>query len=174
VSHLQTAETLLYEVGLQDVGAEMGGLQGTDRLEVLWSLFTSLKAFLALRIDRSGRGCHRFPCISSVDFMYNFLTCLKLITLQAPGWDLARIRRDLALPDQADHQIQELERLIHMRKRGNNEGTGQEQPYEDPLQRLATTLKGISGVLRAMPGQYPHAPSSSHTMQHAWLTTIME
>ncbi|ETS85403.1 hypothetical protein PFICI_03428 [Pestalotiopsis fici W106-1] len=157
-SHLYTAETLLYEVGLQDVSVELGGLQGTDRLEVLWSLFTSLKAFLSLRFDPSGKKCHGFPCISSVDFMYNFLTCLKLITLQAPGWDLARIRRELALPDLADQQIQELERLIHLRKRGNNEDMQTSRPSQDPLQRLATTLKNISAVLRAMPEPGPMTP----------------
>lgn len=154
MSNLHTAEALLYEVGLQEVGPGAGGLEGTDRLEVLWSLLTCSKAFFALRLGGPTDCCVRFPCISSVDFMYMFITSLKLITLHAPGWDLVRIRQDLKLPELVDRQIQELEAGIRFRKRRSCLSATGNQWIIDPLVRLVTVLKGIAAAIRTMPGQY--------------------
>lgn len=158
MSNLHTAEALLYEVGLQEVGPGAGGLEGTDRLEVLWSLLTCSKAFFALRLG-GPKDCYvRFPCISSVDFMYMFITSLKLITLHAPGWDLARVRQDLKLPELVDRQIQELEAGIQFRKRRNCLSATGNQWTMDPLVRLVTVLKGIAAAIRTMPEPAPMTP----------------
>jgi len=51
MAHVQVAEILLYEVGMQESLCEAGSLTCLDRLELLWSLLGVCKANLTLRLE---------------------------------------------------------------------------------------------------------------------------
>ncbi|KAK8090130.1 hypothetical protein PG997_005091 [Apiospora hydei] len=81
MAHVQVAEILLYEVGIQEGLCEAGNLSCMDRIELLWTLHSTCKAFLTLRLQSTPHFEPRFLCIASYDFMYGFITCLKLTNL---------------------------------------------------------------------------------------------
>ncbi|KAK6065602.1 hypothetical protein SCUP234_12490 [Seiridium cupressi] len=165
MAHIHITEALLYEAGLQDIQTETASLQVTERLELLWSLLCALKSFLALRFTQSIAEWPRFPCISSVDFMYAFITCLKLIMLQAPGWDLAFVRQEISLHVLVERQIQDMEFVVNRRKARPLEiGSPGMQADEDPLSRLMSMLKGVNALLRTMPEPTTITPTIAETV----------
>ncbi|KAH8198022.1 hypothetical protein TruAng_007797 [Truncatella angustata] len=165
MAHVHIAECLLYEVGIHGFPTDPDSLQGKERLELLWSLLGSLKSFLALRFKKSiATEWPRFLCIASVDFMYAFITCLKLITLQAPGWDLSLVRQNLGLGVLVERQIGELEILLQRRKpRPDGKEPRGLRIYEDPFQKLAANLKRVVSVLKAMPDPSATVPAVTQT-----------
>jgi hypothetical protein len=165
MSHVHIVEALLYEVGLQDVQRESTGLKNTERLEFLWSLLGALKAFLHIRFKKSMTGWPRFACVSSVDFMYAFITSLKLTTLQAPGWDLAVVRQDLALHDLVERQIRDMDALVRRRKMSRSGNSLQHRQLEqDPYERLTTMLRGVSTILKTMSEPLALTPPVTETV----------
>ncbi|KAM0820879.1 hypothetical protein AB5N19_06700 [Seiridium cardinale] len=174
MAHIHITEALLYEAGLQDIQTETGSLQVTERLELLWSLLCALKSFLALRFTQSIAEWPRFPCISSVDFMYAFITCLKLITLQAPGWDLALVRQEISLHVLVERQIQDMEFVVNRRKaRPLESGSPGMQADEDPLSRLMSMLKSVNALLQTMPEPTTITPTIAQTVTPPVVDDIM-
>ncbi|KAK7923217.1 hypothetical protein PG985_007288 [Apiospora marii] len=148
IAHAQVAEILLYEVGMQESLCEAGKLSYIDRIELLWSLFNSCKAFLALRLDSTPHFEPRFLCIASYDFMYGFITCLKLTNLaDVPGWDLGHVRRDLRLGDLIGQLMGQMQSVIERRERG---GFHYWSPEEDPYRRLIDLLHGLRRLLASV------------------------
>ncbi|KAK8019814.1 hypothetical protein PG990_004952 [Apiospora arundinis] len=148
MAHVQVAEILLYEVGIQESLCDAGNLTGLDRLELLWALLNVCKAHLALRLEGE-RQCFepRFLCIASYDFMYAFITCLKLTNVGGvPGWDLGHVRRDLRLGDLIEQLRAKMLRVIARREKG---GFHYWTPEEDPYRRLIDLLNGLRGLLFA-------------------------
>lgn len=158
MSHVHIAEILVNEIGLSDSQYVLGNLQATDRLELLWSLLSAAKSFLALRFNSPCTGPPQFLCISSFDFMYAFITCLKLISFQAPGWDLSRVRPELGLGDLVDRQIRDMEKVCELRKprQASNSGSqGLMTQEQDPMGRTIVMLNNVRAVLRTMPEPPP-------------------
>ena len=58
----------------------------------------------------------KFICMSSTDFIYTFLTALKLIMLQIPGWDLEVVRRELRFDEFLERQCCEMEAIAERRQ----------------------------------------------------------
>lgn len=79
--------------------------------------------------------------------MYILITCLKLITLQAPGWDLDLVRRTIELDVCVEKQTQLLQRAVAHRKARQLENGPQWSMKNDPFIRLITMLKGISSII---------------------------
>ncbi|KAI1878478.1 uncharacterized protein JN550_000660 [Neoarthrinium moseri] len=152
LAHIHIAEVLLYDISLQDMPPACSILQDTDRLELLWSLLGSLKSFTALRSFSDLTGSTQWPGISCVDCMYAFITCLKIITLDAPGWDLAFIRKDLDLTTHLERRLQAVERACTQRGQRQRlsvaDGKSQEK---DPYERLANMLRHVKGMLEVLP-----------------------
>jgi len=195
VGHIHVAEILLYEVGLHD---NQNGLSNTERLELLWSCLNATKAFLANRFVAPLQALHatnprsaadteaaaaatahkppRFLCLSSFDFMYSFLTGLKLMTLQTPGWDPRQVRAELSFDDLIDRQVSgilasaskgkcRLARHFHdARRDGESLASG-----VDPLERLARRLAQmktcllheLDTVTSVTPSQEPQPPATT-------------
>ena len=145
IAHAQVAEILLYEIGMQESLCERGKLSYIDRIELLWSLFNTCKAFLALRLQSTPHFEPRFLCISSYDFMYGFITCLKLTNLNdVPGWDLGHVRRDLRLGSLMEQLTDQMQSVIERREKG---GFHYWSPEGDPYRRLIDLLHGLRGLL---------------------------
>ncbi|CAK7236811.1 hypothetical protein SBRCBS47491_009764 [Sporothrix bragantina] len=119
IGHLHTAEILLYEAGLQEASSHPlpkgEPMSISDRLELLWACTYAIKDLMRNRFQEHITDQPRFLCLSSFDFMYAFLTALKLMTLQAPGWDGRRVRSELAFDDLIDRQILDLQLLAERR-----------------------------------------------------------
>ncbi|ERS97185.1 hypothetical protein HMPREF1624_06516 [Sporothrix schenckii ATCC 58251] len=119
VGHVHAAEILLYEAGLQEIGIDPAlrdePLSAGDRLELLWACTYAIKDLMRNRFQDYITDQPRFLCLSTFDFTYAFLTSLKLMTLQAPGWDGRRVRTELAFDDLIDRQILDLQLLAERR-----------------------------------------------------------
>lgn len=66
-----------------------------ERVELLWQGARVVHTFMANRFAHEISDYPRGICLASCDMTYVFLTMLKLMTLQVPGWDLARVRAEL-------------------------------------------------------------------------------
>ena len=66
-----------------------------DRVEMLWQGARVVHTFMANRFAHEIGDYPRFICLASFDMTYAFLAMLKLVTVQVPGWDLARVRAEL-------------------------------------------------------------------------------
>ncbi|KAK8140401.1 cercosporin resistance [Apiospora sp. TS-2023a] len=160
IAHAQVAEILLYEVGMQESSCETVKLSCIDRIELLWSLFNTCKAFLALRLQSTPQFEPRFLCIASYDFMYAFITCLKLTNLNdVPGWDLGHVRRDLRLGDLIDQLTGQMQSVIERREKG---GFHFWSPEEDPYRRLIDLLHGLRGLLATVDSTTTTRPQPPH------------
>jgi hypothetical protein len=155
--HIHVTELLLFEVGLQESNTNFQSLQPTDRLEILWSLLGSLKSFLSLNFSCERGREPAFPCIFSIDFMYGFITCLKLISFQAPGWDSSCIRQDVDLVNLIDRQVLDLEDICVRRKLHKTAVLGQVISPTDqhPFDRVIEALKSVTASLKSMPDLVP-------------------
>ncbi|KAK3322363.1 hypothetical protein B0H66DRAFT_554131 [Apodospora peruviana] len=111
------------------------GLSAADRFDFLWSCVRATTSFLSNRFDPAAAAQPsanqqdldrlldrllerpRFICMSSFDFMYAFMTALKLIMLQVPGWDVALVRRELRFEEFLERQVGEMEAVAHRRQK---------------------------------------------------------
>ena len=104
--HLQVAEILIYENSVDELhSACRSGSMGAvprpmkevvpEHIEMLWASARVVHSFLTNRLSSGNCDYPRFIRLSSFDLTYVFLTLLKLVTLKAPGWDLARVREEL-------------------------------------------------------------------------------
>lgn len=109
VGHLHVAELILYEHSLPELAwcpfaALFGGQHPVpppaaesldpDRLELLWACVRVTREYMAHRFAHESGDYPRFNCMSSFDLTYMFLTMLRLVTLQVPGWDLAKVKEE--------------------------------------------------------------------------------
>ncbi|CAK7207258.1 hypothetical protein SEUCBS139899_010068 [Sporothrix eucalyptigena] len=133
VGHLHTAEILLYEAGLQEASSHPGvkdePMSASDRLELLSACTYAIKDLMRNRFQDHISDQPRFLCLSSFDFMYAFLTALKLMTLQAPGWDGRSVRTELAFDDLIDRQILDLQLLAERRSQNRFRISPEEETY---------------------------------------------
>ena len=169
LGHIYAAEILLYEIGLQ--GRQESG-SSPYQLVLLGLCLRATKAFLDNRFTYEIREHPVFTSLSSFDFVYAFLTALKLITHQAPGWDLARARQALEFDRFVERQVQDVEFMAERRRRkrwlffgnwaagaapeppdlgvGLGEGAGAAvavQGDEDPFLRLAKKMRRLSRIM---------------------------
>lgn len=70
---------------------------------MLWACARVVRTFLTNRFAREAGDYPRFIRLSSFDLTYVFLTMLKMVTLQVPGWDLARVREELHFDGRSIH-----------------------------------------------------------------------
>ncbi|KAK8048516.1 hypothetical protein PG994_010246 [Apiospora phragmitis] len=155
-AHVQVTEILLYEVGMQENLCAAGNLSCIDRIELLWALLRTCQAFLALRLEAMPQFAPRFLSIASYDFMYGFITCLKLTNLGGvPGWDLGHVRRDLRLGDLIEQLTGQMQSVVARRKEG---GFHYWSPEEDPYRRLVDLLHGLRGLLASTTTTEPLLP----------------
>lgn len=152
-AHYHIAEMLLYEIGIQDVQTT-ASLSPTDRLELLWSCVNATKSFLDIRFSEPLTVYPRFICMASFDFVYSLILCLKLMTLNAPGWDLNTVRKQLCFDELVARQARDLRVLAERRSKGSGSGTWG-AALADPFLRLATRLEQFNEVLRAELGNVP-------------------
>jgi hypothetical protein len=106
--HLQVAEILIYENSLEeiDLACQAGSIPDgatPAHVEMLWASARMVHSFLTNRLAGGVSDYPRFIRLSSFDLTYVFLTMLKLVTLQAPGWDLARVREELHFDGREAH-----------------------------------------------------------------------
>ncbi|OLN94052.1 hypothetical protein CCHL11_03516 [Colletotrichum chlorophyti] len=137
LTHVSIAEVLLYEIGIPERQSYMSH---TERLELLWGCCSAAKTFLDLRFPRNNRSVQpRFTCLSSSDFLYVFIVCLKLMTLEVAGWDLPLIQKHLDLGGVVESQVAHLELFIA--RRNMKQTAGDEGPrVTDPFKRLTEML----------------------------------
>jgi len=138
------AEILLYEVGLQDNNP--GNLSPGGRLEMLWSCLNATKAYLTTRFAMKLGSAPQSLCVHAFDYMYAFLTALKLMTVQTPGWDPRRARVELNFDEYLDQQICDMRALAvrrTLRQFGPYPAGHVAPPEEDPFDRLARRLTGL-------------------------------
>ncbi|KAK2013239.1 hypothetical protein LZ32DRAFT_530761 [Colletotrichum eremochloae] len=119
LTHISIAEILLYEIGIPEGQGSTSFISLTERLELLWGCCSAAKTFLDLRFPRNNLSVQpRFTCLSSSDFLYVFIVCLKLMTLEVPGWDLLLIQKHLDLAGVVDNQVAHLDIYVaHRNKR---------------------------------------------------------
>ncbi|CAK7213789.1 hypothetical protein SCUCBS95973_001918 [Sporothrix curviconia] len=153
VGHLHTAEILLYEAGLQESSSHPlpkdESMSASDRLELLWACTYAIKNLMRNRFQDHITDQPRSLCLSSFDFTYAFLTSLKLMTLQAPGWDGRRVRSELAFDDLIDRQILDLQLLAERRSQNR---------FRIAPEDLVTPMKDRSSVTGG--STRPSAPAS--------------
>jgi hypothetical protein len=166
IGHIYVAEILLYEIGLQEDTSL--ATSPSFRIALLSKCLQSTKDFLTMRFSQEIRDYPRFICMSSFDFVYTFLTALKLITHRMPGWDVAVARRDLEFDRFIERQVTDMECMAERRKRRRHfrfdhwagdtvpevmEATGpmdsgnQNGAQEDPFLRLAKKIRELSKVM---------------------------
>ena len=141
-AQLAISEIQLYEIGL----SESSGLAITDQLECLWACAAATKSFFATRFAEPVTDLPRFTCISSFDLVFAFLTCLKLILFNAPGWDTAFVRRELAFDQLLARQALDMEEVVRRRNVG---GAGDKVLGNDPIFRLAQKVGCLSLAVAA-------------------------
>ncbi|KAK4456185.1 hypothetical protein QBC34DRAFT_287132 [Podospora aff. communis PSN243] len=171
--HIHVAEILLYEIALQSVPQFNHSYTPSYRLHLLSRCLQATKAFLTNRFAREIGEYPRYICVSSFDFVYAFLTMLKLITVRgAPGWDLARARQELEFDKFLERQVRDMEYMVERRRnrrkfffgnwevgRGEHgdglEGVvgevsvvGEEGEEEDPFLKLAKKIRVLSRMMR--------------------------
>ncbi|KAM7199817.1 hypothetical protein V8F33_004221 [Rhypophila sp. PSN 637] len=146
------------------------GLHLQDRFEFLWSCVRAAKGFLVNRYacpvgTPSPFACTleeqrqeleyrlrnpRFSCISSSDFIYTFLTALKLIMLSLPGWDLDVVRREMCFVDFLERQCVEMEIITGRRvSQFSRASTTLEPEMVDMFANLTRKMRRLSGQMRA-------------------------
>ena len=162
--HIYVSQILLYENALQPPTSST--LSPQDKLTFLWSCVHAAKGFLANRYSDSSvfPAPHeqqtaeleyrlrnpKFICMSSTDFIYTFLTALKLIMLQLPGWDLDSVRRELQFGEFLDRQCCEME-AIASRRQAQFARTGRGAYPADGFVNLAKKMRCLSEQMVRFP-----------------------
>ncbi|GKT43841.1 uncharacterized protein ColSpa_04022 [Colletotrichum spaethianum] len=124
LTHISIAEILLYEIGIPEGQGPASVISLTERLELLWGCCSAAKTFLNLRFPHNNQSVQpRFTCLSSSDFLYVFIVCLKLMTLEVPGWDLTLIQKHLDLARVVESQVAHLDIFVAHRNRRSTSAT---------------------------------------------------
>ena len=125
--HFLVAEILVYENCLEEelshcpFACPLGPLGGerpsmtamsapvseadAGRVSILWDCARVVHTFMSQRFANEAQDYPRYICPTSLDLTYVFLTMLKLVTLQVPGWDLARVREELQFDGRRPHPL---------------------------------------------------------------------
>lgn len=166
IAHIRIAEIMTYEVALQE-DAELTVL---ERSNLLAQCMKSTKAFLHNRFAEPILEQPRFICLTSFDFVYGFLTALRMIMFQTPGWDPRQARQQLDFDRIVDRQISDLQRLSRRRslrssRKPDNDAPGQEQqqkqPPYDPYNRLVSRLSELKAMLARELDRLPTVPETA-------------
>ncbi|TEA19335.1 hypothetical protein C8034_v000745 [Colletotrichum sidae] len=163
LTHISIAEILLYEIGIPESQGTAAYIPLTERLELLWGCCNATKTFLDVRFPKNHNSAQpRFTCLSSSDFLYVFIVCLKLMTLEVPGWDLMLIREHLDLAGVVEGLVEHLMLFTARRaaKRTSAAGEVTDVPgpkIADPFLRLMEMLRYfkelVKGELSTYKGQ---------------------
>ncbi|PFH58795.1 hypothetical protein XA68_13211 [Ophiocordyceps unilateralis] len=137
--NITVAEVLLLDIAISDQQCAATSLTAPERLHLLWACVRSLRAFFKLRFAMFDMDRPSFLPIIASDLTYAFITGIKLLTLQLPGWDLDRIGRELALDQMLSRQIQDLGQVIDRRANVDDDDDPR-SGLEDPLERLQRLL----------------------------------
>ncbi|KAK3906352.1 protein priB [Staphylotrichum tortipilum] len=176
--HLQVAEILVYENSMDDFfnssftsgkDGSVAGIAtppiGEDHaacVEMLCEGARVVHAFMTSRFAHDIGEYPRFIRLASFDLTYVFLTMLKLVTLQAPGWDLARVRQELRFDEFMSQLIEHMQNTAQRRKKKSNttntggassthESIGQKDEAEDPYTKLARKARIVKDRLLLSP-----------------------
>ncbi|KAK3333658.1 hypothetical protein B0T19DRAFT_440404 [Cercophora scortea] len=167
VGHLHVAEILLYEIGLQSPST----FSLAEQADFLRACLCATKSFFDNRFAQEIQEHPRFICMSSFDFIYAFLTALKLITFQAPWWDPGLVRTSLCFDQFLDRQVRDMEFMAERRRRrrrrgyGDHVGVGGVSPPDagggmdeaeaegdieahDPFFKLAKKMRQLGDIMR--------------------------
>ncbi|EFX00747.1 thiamine biosynthetic bifunctional enzyme [Grosmannia clavigera kw1407] len=166
--HMHLAEVLLYEVGLQDSNGLNNGLSlpVAERLNLLSACMRATRDYMQSRFAEPVQDQPRFVCLTAFDFIYAFLTALKLMTFQMPGWDPRLAREELAFDYVVSRQIFDMQQLARRRGMRSHKARGSEagaaagrkagsSERRDPFQRLATRLVELKAMISRELDQLP-------------------
>lgn len=178
---LKVAEILLYEPGLSEEVAV--SLTPPERLEMLWKCLQATRAMLDLRFAQQPPvripELPHIPLMGS-DYTFAMLTCLRLSTLNLPGWDLRLVRSEMDFNKYLELQHQVLQAFIGTRREtllsgggvgadgqdGKHSGRGRTIPpgYVDPFDTLQIQIGQLGAIVKAelaatMPPGVPPPPT---------------
>ncbi|KAF4585788.1 tRNA processing endoribonuclease Trz1 [Ophiocordyceps camponoti-floridani] len=128
--HLTVAQVLIL-----DSAMTQEHLTQPQRLSLLWTCVHTLRPFLSLNLPTLEHDRPNYLPIMVSDLTYAFITGIKLLTLQLPGWDATRVGAELGLDAMLGRQVGHLGGLIERRAVGGEAGG-----LEDPLERLLRLL----------------------------------
>ncbi|KAF9871639.1 hypothetical protein CkaCkLH20_10837 [Colletotrichum karsti] len=176
LTHVSIAEILLYEIGIPEGQGSASYISLPERLELLWGCCNAAKTFLELRFPRNNRSVQpRFTCLSSSDFLYVFIVCLKLMTLEVPGWDLPAIQKHIDLAGVVDSQVRHLEIFTARRARRPSATVVAATPADssdipgpkvvDPFLRLTEMLRYFKGLLEGELSSFRNQPAIQEPIQ---------
>lgn len=162
-TQLHVSEILLYELGInEEVSA---GLAQIQRLELLWKCAKATRSMLEARFRKIDGQRRRFIGVATFDYAYAMITCLKLSSLNLPGWDLGLLRRELNFDRYLVLQIEELREFTAQRNQSRGPDDGM-QPFQDPYVCVHDKLVKIRAcVVAEMAATMP--PDSSHNSPEA-------
>ncbi|PHH74179.1 hypothetical protein CDD80_3274 [Ophiocordyceps camponoti-rufipedis] len=86
-----------------------------QRLSLLWTCVHTLRPFLTLNLPVLEHDRPLYLPIMVSDLTYAFITGIKLLTLQLPGWDATRVGAELGLDAMLGRQVAHLGGLIERR-----------------------------------------------------------
>ncbi|EFQ28616.1 uncharacterized protein GLRG_03760 [Colletotrichum graminicola M1.001] len=159
LTHVSIAEILLYEIGIPECQGSASFISLTERLELLWRCCGAAKTFLDLRFPRNNLSVQPLViCLSASDFIYVFILCLKLMTLEVPGWDLQLIKKHLDLAGVVDGYVALLDIYVAHRNKRPAGAVGTDpavlstdvpgQNVVDPFIRLTCMLRYFKELIR--------------------------
>ncbi|KAL2188749.1 hypothetical protein L209DRAFT_680633 [Thermothelomyces heterothallicus CBS 203.75] len=174
--HFLVAEILIYENSLEELyhcpflrqSREAGPIpfsparttgDVSERVAMLWECAHLVHAFLENRLpDEKTNKFPRVVCPTSPDLTYVFLTMIKLATVQVPGWDLARARKEMQVDEFMARLLKRMEHAAENRKSETKGGLANGQPEhgqgdgesEDPFAKLARKVRNVRDLLRVL------------------------
>lgn len=114
---VKMAEILLYEAGLSEELAV--SLAPPERLEMLWKCLQATRAMLDLRFSKlptAAIPALQYIPLTGSDYTFAMLTCLRLSTVNLPGWDLRLVRREVDFNKYLAIQYQVLKTFVDTRR----------------------------------------------------------
>ncbi|KAK4247739.1 hypothetical protein C7999DRAFT_40971 [Corynascus novoguineensis] len=173
--HFLVAEILVYENSLEELyqcpftcqssePASMGLLSAPTTEELpepvamLWECARVVHTFMEHRLpDDKAKDFPRLISPTFPDLTYVFLTMLKLATLQVPGWDLARARKELQSDKFMTRLMKRMEQTTDRRRRDAKGGVAnnglkngqQSDDTENTFAKLARKIRNVRDLLRA-------------------------
>ena len=109
---------------------------------------------LEARFEKPMGELPQYTYLSIFDYTYAMLTCLKLSTLYAPGWDLQIVRKEINFDDFLEKQIQEIKHFMGKRTTAIKRNKGCASMKQllgsmDQFERLYMKLSMLQVSLRA-------------------------